>query len=133
MITKKQVLDNIDTVKKYVEEIDKDVKEKKEIKLEIKNRWTGNVIFSSTKETIKEATREALDSEADLRGADLCGANLRGADLCGANLRRADLREADLCEADLMNSKFIGKTDNPKTLTKKQLPDFLNALGFKIY
>ncbi|HCL4920069.1 TPA: pentapeptide repeat-containing protein [Salmonella enterica] len=45
---------------------------------------------------------------ADLRGADLCGANLRGADLCGANLRGADLRGANLCGANLRGADLRG-------------------------
>jgi len=52
--------------------------------------------------------------------------------LCGANLREANLRGASLCGADLMNCKFYGKSSSPKILTKKQVPDFLLALGFKV-
>jgi hypothetical protein len=33
-------------------------------------------------------------------------ANLRGADLCGANLRGANLREANLCGADLREATY---------------------------
>ena len=84
--------------------------------------------------------------DADLRGADLYNANLRGANLRGANLRdanlynanlrganlyNADLRGANLRGAELNSAKFYGK-GGTKKLTKKQLPDFLNALGFQI-
>ena len=172
-ITKKQVLDNINQVKKYIEEAD-NKKEEKVVCLAIKNRWTGDIIFQSTKTTFKEAIEEKGD--ADLRGADLCdadlrdanlrganlrganlrGANLRGADLCGANLHDAnlrdanlrganlrdanlcgadlcdaDLRDANLCDAELSRAKFYGK-GGTKKLTKAQLPDFLNALGFQV-
>ncbi|EMB3916706.1 pentapeptide repeat-containing protein [Salmonella enterica] len=41
---------------------------------------------------------------ANLYGANLRGANLYGADLYGANLRGADLRDADLCGADLRDA-----------------------------
>ena len=70
----------------------------KQIKIEIRNRWTGSVVFEYTKEgnTITETVLDAIR-----RGAYLCGAYLCGADLCGANLRDADLRDADLCGADL--------------------------------
>ena len=56
------------------------------IKIEIKNRWTGSVIFTYEKEnaTIKQAVLEAVKSGADLRGAYLSGANLSDADLRGA-------------------------------------------------
>jgi len=155
-ITKQEVLENLDQVKTYIQEIE-NVKEKKKVTITIKNRWTGDVMIESEKTTYKEVVeenkadlREANLYEADLRGADLCEANLReanlrGADLCEANLYEADLRGADLRGADLYkadlyeanfenaelcNAKFYGKTNSPKTLTKKQLPDFLRALGF---
>ena len=100
----------------------------KQIKIEIRNRWTGSVVFEYTKEgnTITETVLDAIRRGADLSDANLCdadlhgsnlrcanlyGANLRGsnlsdadlrgADLCGANLRDADLRDADLYGADL--------------------------------
>ena len=58
----------------------------KQIKIEIKNRWTGNILFEylSENNTIKKTVSEAIKSEADLCGADLCGADLRGANRCGA-------------------------------------------------
>ena len=75
----------------------------KQIKIEIKNRWTGNILFEylSENNTIKKTVSEAIKSEANLRGADLYGADLRGADLCGADLYGADLRRANLCGANL--------------------------------
>ena len=58
----------------------------KQIKIEIRNRWTGSVVFEYTKEgnTITETVLDAIR-----RGADLSDANLCGADLHGANLRDA--------------------------------------------
>ena len=93
----------------------------KQIKIEIRNRWTGSVVFEYTKEgnTITETVLDAIRRganlcDADLRGAnlrcanlcgaDLYGADLYGADLCGANLRGADLRGADLCGANLCDA-----------------------------
>jgi hypothetical protein len=85
------------------------------IKIEIKNRWTGSIIFEYSKEnnTIKETLLEAVKSGANLRGADLSGAylrdaNLRGADLRDADLRGADLRGADLRGADLRDADLRG-------------------------
>ena len=87
----------------------------KQIKIEIKNRWTGNILFEylSENNTIKKTVSEAIKSEANLRranlcGADLCGADLCGADLCGADLRRANLRRANLCGADLYGADLCG-------------------------
>ena len=50
----------------------------KQIKIEIKNRWTGNILFEylSENNTIKKTVSEAIKSEANLRGANLCGADL---------------------------------------------------------
>ena len=80
----------------------------KQIKIEIRNRWTGSVVFEYTKErnTIAEAVLEAIRCDANLRDADLRGANLRGANLHGANLRDANLRNANLCDADLCDANL---------------------------
>ena len=82
----------------------------KQIKIEIRNRWTGSVVFEYTKEgnTITETVLEAIRRGADLCDTDLCDADLRDADLCGANLRGADLRDADLCDADLRDANLRG-------------------------
>ena len=106
-----------------------------EIKITIKNRWNGSILFeySSVDNTLAKTVAEALKgvadlyganlsdanliranlSGADLSGADLRGANLRGADLSGANLRGAnlygaDLRGANLREADLRGADLRG-------------------------
>jgi hypothetical protein len=117
-ITKKEVLENIDEVRKYVEEIDSK-KEEKSYKWEIKNRWTGDIMFQSNKTTFREVVEENKANlyEADLRGADLReanlyeadlrGANLRGADLGGANLRGANLYEANLRGANLRGANLF--------------------------
>ena len=92
----------------------------KEIKIEIKNRWTGRVLFeySSEDNTMTKTVEVAVSRDADLRGADLCGADLcgadlrdadlRGADLCGADLCGADLRDADLRDANLRGANLRG-------------------------
>jgi uncharacterized protein YjbI with pentapeptide repeats len=114
MITKEQVLNNLDEVKKYIAEAE-NKKEEKVIGIAIKNRWTGEIIFQSTKTTYKEAIIEkggADLSGANLRGADLSDANLRGADLRGADLRGANLsgadRGADLRDANLSGADLSG-------------------------
>jgi uncharacterized protein YjbI with pentapeptide repeats len=100
----------------------------KEIKISIKNRWTGSILFeySSVDNTLAKTVTEALKGGAnlrgavlygaklrgadlygaDLRGANLYGANLRGANLYGANLREADLRGANLREANLYGANL---------------------------
>ena len=92
----------------------------KEIKISIKNRWTGSILFeySSVDNTLAKTVLEALKGGANLRGANLYEANLRGANLYGANLYGANLRganlyganlyEADLYEADLYEANLYG-------------------------
>ena len=74
--------------------------EEKKVGIAIKNRFTGEVIFQSTKTTWKEAVEEG--------GTDLYGADLRG--------------------AEMQNAKFYGKGGTTK-IKKSQLDDFLKALG----
>ena len=92
----------------------------KEIKISIKNRRTGSILFeySSVDNTLAKTVTEALEGganlrganlrDADLRGADLCDANLRGANLCDANLCGANLRGANLRDADLRGANLRG-------------------------
>lgn len=58
----------------------------KEIKISIKNRWTGSILFeySSVDNTLAKTVLEALKGGANLREANLYEANLRGANLRGA-------------------------------------------------
>ena len=80
----------------------------KQIKIEIRNRWTGSVVFEYTKEgnTITETVLDAIRRGANLRGANLRDADLRDANLRDANLRDANLRDANLCDADLRGANL---------------------------
>ena len=80
------------------------------IKLQIKNRFTGPILFEFEKEnnTIRETLIEALNKGANLRGADLQDADLRGADLQGAYLQGAYLQGANLQGADLQDADLQG-------------------------
>ena len=115
------------------------------VKIEIKNRFTGKVIFEYSKEnntiaeTVKEFIRkeiadgksradlrwadlsEANLSKADLSGADLSEANLSKADLSGAYLRWADLSEADLSGADLSEANLSKADLSGANLSKANL------------
>ena len=82
-------------------------------KIEIKNRFTGEVIFTHECEdnTIKKTVvmsivQKANLLEANLRGANLQEANLRGANLQEANLRGANLQWANLQEANLRGANL---------------------------
>ena len=96
--------------------------------IEIKNRFTGEVIYSHTCEdnTVRKTVEKAIEDKVNLGYANLSGADLRGADLSGAylidanlgyanlidanlgyaNLSRANLRGADLRGADLSGAKI---------------------------
>ena len=97
----------------------------KQIKIEIRNRWTGAVVFEYTKEgnTITETVLEAIRRGADLRGADLRSADLRSANLRDADLRSADLRNADLRGADLRNADLRGANLSDADLRSADLSD----------
>ena len=109
-------------------------------KIEIKSIG-GSILYTSEKATIKEAVEEAVENYANLRGANLrsanlssanlCGADLSGVEFSGANLRGADFSGADLVDVELNCAKFYGRGGKQK-LTKKQVPVFLEALGFII-
>ena len=66
-----------------------------ELKIEIKNRFTGKVLFelSTKNNSVKETLEAAVKENADLRGAVLTGAVLTGADLRGAVLMGAVLTD----------------------------------------
>ena len=130
---KQDVLNNLDQVKQWVDEVE-NKKEEKVLGIAIKNRRTGEIIFQSTKTTYKEAIEEKGDNnlyEANLSGANLSGANLREANLREADLSGANLYEANLRGAELQNAKFYGRGGTQR-LKRSQLTDFLNALGFQI-
>ncbi len=77
-------------------------------KYEIKNRFTGKVLFScdipegmESGMIARHALETAIADGANLWGANLWGANLEGANLEGANLRDANLQCANLQCANL--------------------------------
>ena len=76
--------------------------------IEIKNRFTGEVIFSWKAISIKACLEIAVKTDADLRGADLRRTNLRGAYLRDADLRGADLSGANLIGVDLIDAYLSG-------------------------
>ena len=104
------------------------------IKIEIKNSWTGKVLFEYEKEnnSVKDTLVEAVKNKTYLGGAYLGGADLRGADLRGADLGGADLGGADLggaknipfipisCPSD---GAFIGWKKVSGCLVKLEIPE----------
>jgi hypothetical protein len=78
------------------------------MKIEIKNRWSGSVLFSVETSSWRLALEAAVKAKTDLKGADLEGAYLEGADLEGADLKGAYLKGADLKGADLKGADLKG-------------------------
>ena len=94
------------------------------VKIQIKNTWTGFILFEYEKEdnTIKDTLIEAVKNKADLRGADLSDADLSGACLSGAYLRGAkELPYVPLaCPSD---GAFIGWKKVGRYLVKLEIPE----------
>jgi len=83
------------------------------MKFKIKNRFSGNVMFSLNTKSFKLCVEVAVEtrtdlSEADLSGTDLSGANLSGATLSGTDLFWANLSGADLSGANLSGTDLSG-------------------------
>ena len=121
-ITKEQVLENLDEVKKYITEAEQKTEEKKKVVIEIKNRWTGAIKFTSEKSTIKEAVEEAVvDNKANLIEANLIGSNLSGSNLSGSNLREANLSGSNLSDASLIGANLYGSNLSGSNLSGSNL------------
>ena len=114
---------------------------------EIKNRWTGEVLFSceipdgmesgmiarhAFETAIAEDAnlRDANLEDANLRGADLGDANLRGADLRGANLEDANLRDANLRDANLRGANLRGAKNAPLIIPTLRWLVCINGFGY---
>jgi hypothetical protein len=108
--------------------------------IEIRNRWTNEVLFSVEAETLRAACeaairaganlRDANLSDANLSSADLSGADLSGADLSGANLSDANLRGADLGGANLYGADLYGARYAPTNLLehiRRDIREILDA------
>jgi len=76
------------------------------MKIEIKSRFDGSVLFALETESLKLCVEAAVKSKANLSGADLRDADLSGAYLSGANLRSANLRDAYLSGAYLSGANL---------------------------
>ena len=84
-------------------------------KIEIKNRWTGAVIYSydvpddvPSGMALRHALEKAVQANASLDGASLDGARLDGASLDGASLVGARLVGASLVGARLDGARLDG-------------------------
>ena len=85
-------------------------------KVEIKNRFTGEVMFTAEVDAtlstnglkLGAAVKIVFKARANLARANLADANLADADLAGANLADANLADADLADANLADADLAG-------------------------
>jgi hypothetical protein len=111
--------------------------------IEIKHRYSGEVIFTATgATTIAAAVVMAVTAGANLNGANLYGASLDGANLnraslyganlYGANLNGANLYGANLYGANLNRANLYGANLNRASLNGASL-DGANLYGASLY
>jgi hypothetical protein len=91
------------------------------MKIEIKSRFNGAVLFAIEADNWRIAVEAAVKSGADLSGADLSGADLSRADLYGANLYGANLSGADLSGANLSGADLSGADLSGADLSRANL------------
>ena len=90
--------------------------------IEIKDRWTGEVLFTAKgATTIAAAVTIAVAAGANLNGASLNGANLIGANLDRASLNGANLIGASLDRASLKGASLIWANLNGASLNGANL------------
>ena len=83
------------------------------MKIEIKNRWTGAVLYATelpdgSDFAMRTAVERAARERANLAGANLADAYLAGANLADANLADAYLAGANLADAYLAGANLAG-------------------------
>lgn len=74
--------------------------------IEIKNRFTDEVIHSGDFRSVKECVEDAIKRKITLSGADLRWADFREADFRGADFRRVDFRDANFRGADFRGANL---------------------------
>ena len=109
--------------------------------VEIKNRWTGKVIFSAEVDVslpwgvrLGASVKLAYETRADLTGADLTDADLTRADLTRADLTDAVLTDAVLTGADLTDADLTRADLTRAVLTRADLTraDLTDAVGLPL-
>ena len=103
------------------------------MKIEIKNRWTGKVLFACEAGSMGVAVKLAIEAKADLSRANLSGADLSWADLSWANLSRANLSWANLSRAKLSWANLSGTNLSGAILDYTNIPMWCGTLkGLKV-
>jgi len=107
MLTKKQIINNLDLAKRYIREIDQKFK----FFVMLKNHYNGEIIFASSVSTYPAAIRDAVAAHIALKEVDFSGLNLEdmnfsGLELISADFSGARLRGANFEKCNLMGSNF---------------------------
>ena len=90
------------------------------MKIEIRHRYTNEVICSGEFESFRQAVYE---NKKNLSGSDLSGSDLSGSDLSGSDLRDSDLRGSDLRGSNLRDSDLRGSDLSGSNLRDSDLRD----------
>ena len=100
------------------------------MKIQIKNRWDGSVIFETDAETIGGAVAAAIAAKADLTRADLTGADLTRANLYGAKIPAEELPKLLSVRTIVGEGDLIGwKKLHDGTICKLLIPDDAKRIG----
>jgi hypothetical protein len=99
--------------------------------MEIKNRWSGEVLFQGDFDSMKDCVLAALRSSINLSGAYLRGANLSSADLSSAYLSGAYLRGAYLSGANLSGADLSGAKDADAAIAQTRILPEGSLIGWK--
>lgn len=91
------------------------------MRIELKHRITGSVLFSIEADSLRVAVETAVRQKTDLSFVDLYRADLEGADLEGANLKEAYFEEANLYGANLTEADLEGANLKEADLEKAYL------------
>jgi hypothetical protein len=95
--------------------------------VQIKNRFTGAILFEGEYGSLKTCIEVAVKADANLAGANLAGANLAGANLADAYLTDADLTDANLADAYLADADLTDANLADANLTDADLTDARNV------
>ena len=93
------------------------------MKIEIKHRYTGTVLFALETISRKLCVEAAAARKIDLSYSDLSGSDLSYSDLSGSNLSYSDLSGSDLRGSDLSDSNLRGSDLSGSDLSGSDLSD----------
>jgi hypothetical protein len=108
------------------------------IKVEIKNRFTGSVLYTADIDAatpsglhMRAALEQATAADANLADAYLAGAYLAGANLAGANLAGANLADAYLAGANLAGANLAGAKGADIAIARTRILPEGDLIGWK--